>query len=144
LGVGHTADAATAFQWRRNVGVAYQRGMRSVLPWAARLALLAVLAVAFAGAIDPHHNAERSALAGDVVEHVAYGYLLTVLTIASLPRVSPWWIGAAYLGVGGGFEVMQVFGLVSGTFQWKDLLSNVAGVAAALVPVALGRAGGRR
>jgi hypothetical protein len=119
--------------------------MRSVLPWAARLALLAVLAVAFAGAIDPHHNAERSALAGDVVEHVAYGYLLTVLTIASLPRVSPWWIGAAYLGVGGGFEVMQVFGLVSGTFQWKDLLSNVTGVAAALAPLALGRrAGGRR
>lgn len=118
--------------------------MRSLLPWIARAALLAVLAVAFAGAIDPYHNAQKSALPGDVVEHIAYGYLLTVLTIASLPRVSPWRIGALYLGVGGGFELMQVFGLVSGTFQWKDLVSNVAGVAAALVPVALGRAGARR
>jgi hypothetical protein len=118
--------------------------MRSVLPWAARLALLAVLAVAFAGAIDPHHNAERAVPPADVVEHVAYGYLLTVLTIASLPRVNPWWIGGAYLAVGGGFELMQVAGLVSGTFQWKDLVSNLAGVVAALAPLALGRRAGRR
>jgi hypothetical protein len=32
-----------------------------------------------------------------------------------------------------------VFGLVSGTFQWKDLGSNLAGVLAALAPLALGR-----
>jgi hypothetical protein len=118
--------------------------MTRFLPWVARAALLAVLAVAFAGAIDPHHNAQRSAQRGDVVEHVVYGYLLTVLTVASLPRVNPWWIGAAYLGVGGGFELMQVFGLVSGTFQAKDLVSNLTGVAAAMIPLALGRrAGGR-
>lgn len=118
--------------------------MTSILPWVARAALLAVFTVAFAGAIDPHHNAEGSALPGDVVEHIAYGYLLTVLTIASLPRFSPWWIGAGYLAVGGGFELMQVFKLVSGTFQWKDLLSNVTGVVAALAPIALSRrAGGR-
>lgn len=118
--------------------------MTSILPWAARLALLAVLAVAFAGAIDPHHNAQTSALPGDVVEHVAYGYLLTVLTLGSLPRMNPWWIGGVYLAVGGGFELMQVFGLVSGTFQWKDLVSNLAGVAAALAPLALGRRAGAR
>lgn len=118
--------------------------MTSLVPWIARAALLAVLAVAFAGAIDPHHNAERAVPPADVVEHVAYGYLLTVLTIASLPRVNPWWIGAGFLAVGGGFELMQVFGLVSGTFQWKDLGSNLAGVVAALAPLALGRrAGGR-
>lgn len=109
------------------------------ITWAGRLALLAVLAVAFAGAIDPHHNAERSAPAPDVVEHVAYGYLLTVLTIVSLPRVNPWLIGGGFLAVGMGFEVTQVFGLVSGTFQWKDVVSNVAGVAAALGPWALAR-----
>jgi hypothetical protein len=118
--------------------------MKSLLPWVARVALLAVLAVAAAGAIDPHHNAERAVPPADVVEHVAYGYLLTVLTIASLPRVSPWWIGGAYLAIGAGFEVAQVAGLVSGTFQWKDLGSNLGGVAAALAPLAIGRAGGRR
>ena len=117
--------------------------MKSVLPWVARVTLLAVLAVAVAGAIDPHHNAERSVPPADVVEHVAYGYLLTVLTIASLPRLNPWWIGGAYLAVGAGFEVMQIFGLVSGTFQWKDLVSNLAGIVAALAPLALGRGVGR-
>ena len=45
------------------------------------------------------------------------------------------------MAVGGGFEVMQVFGLVSGTFQWKDLVSNLAGIVAALAPLALGRRG---
>ena len=59
--------------------------MQTVLTWAGRVALLAVFAVAFAGAIDPHHNAERSVPPADVVEHVAYGYLLTLLTIVSLP-----------------------------------------------------------
>lgn len=113
--------------------------MKSIMPWVARVTLLAVLAVAVAGAIDPHHNAERAVPPADVVEHVAYGYLLTVLTIASLPRLNPWWVGGAYLAVGAGFEAMQIFGLVSGTFQWKDLASNLAGIVAALAPLALGR-----
>ncbi len=112
--------------------------MQTFITWAGRAALLAVLAVAFAGAIDPHHNAARSAPPPDVVEHVGFGYLLTVLTIISLPRVNPWWIGGAYLAVGGGFEAMQIAGLVSGTFQWKDLAANLAGVVAALVPIYLG------
>ncbi|MBL8556872.1 MAG: hypothetical protein JNL41_21550 [Phenylobacterium sp.] len=113
--------------------------MQTLIAWAGRIALLGVLAVAFSGAIDPHHDAARNAPPADVVEHVAYGYLLTVLTIVSLPRVSPWLIGAGFLGVAMTFELMQVFGLVSGTFQWKDVASNIGGVAAALVPFALAR-----
>ena len=111
--------------------------MQTTLTWLGRAALLAVLAVAFSGAIDPHHNAARNVPAPDVVEHVVYGYLLTLLTIVSLPHIRPWWIGAGFLALGAGFEVAQVFGLVSGTFQWKDLASNTAGVAAALIPLAL-------
>src|SRR5688500_18198435 len=98
--------------------------MQMLVTWVARLALLAVLGVALAGSLDPHHNAERAVPPAYVVEHVAYGYLLTLLTIAALPRVSPWLIGAAFLAVGGGFEATQVLGQVSGTFQWKDLGSN--------------------
>ena len=113
--------------------------MQAAIPWAGRLALLAVLAVAFVGAIDPHHDAKANAPPADVVEHVAYGYLLTLLTIVSLPRVNPWLIGAGFLAVAMGFEAMQVFGLVSGTFQWKDVAANVGGVAAALAPWALAR-----
>ena len=74
--------------------------MQTTLTWLGRAALLAVLAVAFAGAIDPHHNAARNVPAPDVVEHVAYGYLLTLLTIISLPRISPLWIGAGFLALG--------------------------------------------
>jgi hypothetical protein len=111
----------------------------TLITWAGRLALLGVFAVAFAGAIDPHHNAKASVPPADVVEHIGYGYLLTVLTIVSLPRVSPWLIGGGFLAVGAGFEVMQILGLVSGTFQWKDFLANTGGVAAALAPLAIGR-----
>ena len=113
--------------------------MQAFLTWVGRLALLLVLGVALAGALDPHHNAQRHVPAPDVIEHVAYGYLLTVLTIATLPRVNPWLIGGAYLAVGAGFEALQVVGWVSGTFQWKDLASNTGGVAAALAPFALAR-----
>lgn len=119
--------------------------MQTLITWAGRFALLAVLGVALAGAVNPHHNAAANMPAPDVVEHVVYGFLLTVLTIAALPRVNPWLIGAGYLAVGAGFEAMQIAGLVSGTFQWKDLVSNTGGVGAALAAFALGRRrGGRR
>ena len=120
-------------------GIAYLGTMQTVIAWMGRAALLAVLAVAIAGAIDPHHNAARNAPPPDVVEHVVYGYLLTVLTVLALPGLSPWRIGAGFLAVGAGFEFAQVAGLVSGTFQWKDLVSNTAGVVAALAPMALAR-----
>lgn len=113
--------------------------MQSLITWTSRIALLLVLGVAVVGALDPHHNAQRHVPRPDVIEHVAYGYLLTVLTIAALPRVNPWLIGGAYLAVGAGFEALQVMGWVSGTFQWKDLASNTGGVAAALAPFALAR-----
>jgi len=113
--------------------------MQTLLTWAGRAALLLVLAVAVAGAIDPRHNAAANAPPPDVVEHVVYGYLLTVLTIVALPRVNPWWIGGFYLALGGGFEAMQILGWGSGTFQWKDLGANLGGGAAALAPLALAR-----
>lgn len=113
--------------------------MQNLLTWAGRLGLAVVFGVAFAGAIDPHHAASKHALPGDVVEHVVYGYLLTLLSIVALPKVSPWAIGGFYLALGTGFEAMQIFGLVSGTFQPKDLASNLAGVIAALAPMALAR-----
>ena len=113
--------------------------MQNVLTWAGRIGWLAVFGVAFSGAISPYHNASVHALPGDVVEHVVYGYALTLLTILGLPRANPWLVGGFYLALGAGLEVSQVFRLISGTFQWKDLISNVAGVAAALAPIALAR-----
>lgn len=113
--------------------------MQNILTWAGRIGWLIVFGVAFAGAIDPNHDASVHALPGDVTEHVVYGYLLTLLTILALPKLNPWLVGGFYLVLGAGFEVIQIFGLVSGTFQSKDLISNTAGVVAALAPFALAR-----
>ncbi len=111
--------------------------MPPLVTWAGRAALALVLAVALYGAINPHH--QHRALPADVVEHVIYGYLLTLLSIVSLPRVNPWLIGAGFLFVGVVFELTTLVGLVAGTFQWRDLGANGAGVAAALAPMAVMR-----
>ena len=111
----------------------------TAIAWAARIALVLVFARALYGAINPHHDHAASAPPPDVVEHVMYGYLLTLLTIAAIPRLSPWLVGAGFLAIGVGFEATQLLGLVSGTAQWPDLAANVAGVAAALAPFALAR-----
>ena len=58
---------------------------------------------------------------------------------AALPRTKPWLIGGFYLALGAGLEITQIFGIVSGTFQVKDLFANVAGVLAALAPLALAK-----
>lgn len=62
--------------------------MQTPLIWIGSAALLGVFAVAFSSAVDPHHNAARNVPPSDVVEHVVYGYLLTVLTILSAPRLN--------------------------------------------------------
>jgi hypothetical protein len=113
--------------------------MRKMIVWAARLGLLLVLGVCVAGAVDPRHNAAAAVPAADIVEHVIYGYLLTLLTILALPRISPWWVGGFYAALGAGFEAVQVAGWVSGTFEPGDVVANLVGVAAALVPIAVGR-----
>jgi hypothetical protein len=113
--------------------------MNAGVIWGGRALLLAVFAVALSGALNPNHDASSQVPPPDVVQHIGYGYLLTLLSIASLPRVNPWWIGGAFLVVATSFDVMQIFGLVSGTFQWKDVAANVGGVAAALAPFALAR-----
>jgi hypothetical protein len=113
--------------------------MNAAVTLAARAALLVVLVVAGAGAIDPNHNAARSVPPADVVEHALFGYLLTLLTIAALPRVNPWLVGGAFLAAGCGFEALQAAKLVSGGFEWKDIGSDAAGIGAALAPMALGR-----
>ena len=114
--------------------------MSAAIAWLARAALLAVFAVALHGAIDPRHDHATAAPPPDVVEHVMYGYLLTLLTLAGIPRLNPWLVGAGFIVIGVVFEATQLVGLGAGTAQWKDLGANVAGVAAALAPLALARA----
>lgn len=113
--------------------------MQSLITWVGRAALLVLVTVAGYGAWNPNHSAAATTPPPDVVQHVAIGYLLTVLTIVSAPRLNPWLIGAAYLLAATAFELAQMAGWVSGTFQVKDLAANVAGIAAALAPLWLAR-----
>lgn len=113
--------------------------MQNTLTWAGRVALLIVLLVCLQGALDPLYNAAKWAPPHDAVMHVIYGYLLTIFSILALPRVAPWTIGGVFLAMGVGLEVAQAMGWVSGTFQIKDLISNVAGVLAALTPMSLAK-----
>jgi hypothetical protein len=113
--------------------------MQKVITWAGRGALLVVLAVCVVGALDPNYNAKKWAPPADAVMHVIYGYLLTALSILALPKIRPWKIGGFYLALGAGLELTQILGVVSGTFQWKDLISNIAGVVAVLFPMWLAR-----
>lgn len=113
--------------------------MQKVLIWGARIALIAVLAVCPQGALDPLYDARRWAPPPDATMHVIYGYLLTLTCILALPKVRPMLIGGFFLALGVGLEALQAFHIVSGTFQLKDLASNVAGVAAALLPLAVAR-----
>ena len=113
--------------------------MQKVITWAGRGALLVVLAGCVVGALDPNYNAKKWAPPADAVMHIIYGYLLTVLSILALPKIKPWKIGGVFLALGAGLELSQVLGVVSGTFQWKDLVANVAGVIAALFPMWLAR-----
>ena len=117
--------------------------MQTLLTWAGRIALVAVLLVCLQGALDPLYDAARWAPPHDAVMHVIYGYLLTVLSILALPRVKPWTIGGVFIALGVGLEAAQALGWVSGTFQLKDLAANLGGVVAALAPMALARRKGR-
>ncbi len=66
--------------------------MQTLITWGGRIALVAVFAVAFAGAIDPNHNAKASAPPADVVEHIGYGYLLTMFGIQLyMSFARGWW-----------------------------------------------------
>lgn len=113
--------------------------MQKTLTWAARIGLIGVLAVCLQGALDPLYDARKWAPPPDAVMHVIYGYLLTLTCILALPKVRPMLIGGFFLALGVGLEALQAFHIVSGTFQLKDLASNVAGVLAALAPLAITR-----
>lgn len=109
--------------------------MQKTLTWGARIALIAILTVCLQGALDPYYDARKWAPPADAVMHVIYGYLLTLTCILALPKVRPMLIGGFFLMLGVGLEALQAFHIVSGTFQLKDLASNVAGVLAALLPL---------
>jgi hypothetical protein len=113
--------------------------MQNIITWAGRIGLVVVLAFCVQGALDPHYNARKWAPPPDAMMHIIYGYLLTVLSILALPKVKPLAIGGVFIALGVGLEVGQALGLISGSFQYKDLVANLGGVIAALLPLSLAK-----
>lgn len=111
--------------------------MSRVILWSARLALVALLALAVHGALDPRHNAEAFPLGKDEIEHVVLAYGLTILLAFSFPRVSPFAFAALVLAAGVGLEVSQALKWISGGYELRDALANAAGAAAAVLPLLL-------
>ena len=119
-------------------------------PWIARLALAAVLAVAAYGAISPHHVHAWS-VPPDELEHAVYAFALLMLGAAALPRAKIWLIALPIAAAGAGLEALQMAGLVAGTFEFGDAVSNLVGLAAGFFALwavevrrSAGGTGGRR
>jgi hypothetical protein len=112
--------------------------------WAGRIAFAIVLVVGWLGAHDPTARWMAVALKPDQVSHGAISFLLTLLLLASFQKAPLWLIGGAILGLGFALEGIQLLGFLSGDAQVKDLVSDIVGVAAVIVPAALGRLQGWR
>ncbi|MCR5876712.1 hypothetical protein LRS10_22670 [Phenylobacterium sp. J426] len=112
--------------------------------WSWRLALGAVLLVAFVGATDANERWAALQLKPDQVNHGLLSFGLTFLLLASFRRAKTWQVAAVVLGAGFGLEGLQALGYFAGDAQMKDLVSDVVGVAFAALPVAVGRSQGRR
>lgn len=112
--------------------------MPRVIAWTARLVLAAIIFIAFSGATDPDHDTKRVAIAPDQIEHAALSYCLTLLMIASFPRVPPLLFAAGVIAGGAALELVQYLGLLKCGFEVTDWLADVVGALAAYLPLALG------
>ncbi len=73
----------------------------------------------------------------DTVAHALLFYGLTLAATGALPRSRAFDVAATFLGLGLASELAQ--SLVGREMSLQDLLGDVAGVAAAYAPVAVGR-----
>lgn len=99
-------------------------------PWPARVLLLLVLGVAAYGAINPRH-VHAWTVPPDELEHAVYAFALLLLAAAALPRIPAWILALPLVAAGVGLEALQALGLVAGTYELGDAVSNLVGVAAA-------------
>ncbi|RAK52201.1 hypothetical protein [Phenylobacterium deserti] len=78
------------------------------------------------------------------MNHAALSYALTLLMLSSFRRAPPGAAAALVLTTGAALEGFQGFGFFAGDAQWGDMLADVAGVSAAVLPLWIGRAQGRK
>ena len=76
-------------------------------------------------------------LLSDKVNHIAGTYVLTLLSLAAVPKLRPLWAAAMIILAGGAIELAQEqFGREA---SLGDFLANAAGVLLAVIPLWLAR-----
>lgn len=94
------------------------------------LGWLLVLGV-IAGSLLPGHALPTTFGAPDKIKHALAYFLLTVWFAGLYPRSRHFAIGVALFGLGLALDMLQ--GLtVTRSFEWLDIASNVAGIAAGI------------
>lgn len=105
----------------------------------ARVALLALLALALIGLIDPRLRPLEVGLPGDKVSHLLIIYGVTLLAIVSFPGVKALHAAAAVGAVAAAVEIAQAMGLMAGSAQASDLAADILGIGMAWLPIAAAR-----
>lgn len=101
-----------------------------------RAALGIVVAFAVVRVLDPYQRWAALPVPGDMVEHAAVVFLLSLVPLAAFPRLKPWTPGAMMLAVGVGLEALQATPFFIGDFQMRDVVADAVGVGAAWIGLA--------
>lgn len=107
---------------------------------AARCALAIFALWALGSVFEPHHDANRLAVASDALEHSVMAFGLVVLGAAAFTRASLLVVAGGVLLLGAGLEVLQHLALVGGQGDLGDAMANLVGVAIATFAVSAGEA----
>jgi len=109
--------------------------MRRRILLAHRLLFWFLVAFTLANALRPGPSAGPGL--NDKLLHFLAFYVLSLSAACAAPRLHPVWIGAALLGLGIAIEILQMAPLIGRSASFLDLLADLAGIAAALVPAAV-------
>lgn len=111
---------------------------------AARTALVGLVIYGVARVLDPEARWGAAQVGGDRIEHALLVFGLLTCLLGAFPRLSAPVAAGGMLGLGLLVEALQATPLVPGSFQLADVAADVVGVALAILPVTLGRAGSGR
>lgn len=109
-------------------------GLLTALGVLAKIAFLGAAGFALYSALTPSDGAS-SLFPWDKLAHFAAFYVVTLLALPAFPRANLLVIAAGLLGLGVAIEFLQMLPGVNRDADWKDVVADGAGIAAALAPV---------
>ena len=97
------------------------------------------LAVGLWVALTPNLGPQLPPGPWDKIEHFAGFYGLTLLAMLAYPGARRVWVLASLTAYGGLMEALQAIPALNRKAEWADLLADVLGIGAALLPTLLRR-----